>query len=57
MVVRILLTVVAFGTSLAGKYGDGDLDPNKSFVYVAVINLFSQVCWLSDSIFSFFLKE
>eukprot|EP00730_Choanoeca_flexa_P013965 TRINITY_DN5923_c0_g1_i1.p1 TRINITY_DN5923_c0_g1~~TRINITY_DN5923_c0_g1_i1.p1 ORF type:complete len:438 (+),score=86.53 TRINITY_DN5923_c0_g1_i1:103-1416(+) len=42
MVVRILVTIIAFCTELAGKYDNGNIDPSKSFLWLAMINMISQ---------------
>jgi hypothetical protein len=43
VVVRILVTFVAFCTAMAGKYDDGEIAGNNAYIYLASINFFSQV--------------
>merc|ERR1711916_278986 len=42
MVMRILVTLISFITSMTGDYGDGDMSPKKSFMYLAIANMISQ---------------
>eukprot|EP00056_Hartaetosiga_gracilis_P007562 m.109820 g.109820 ORF g.109820 m.109820 type:complete len:604 (+) comp12740_c0_seq2:13-1824(+) len=43
VVVRILSTIIAFCTELAGKYGDGDITFDKSWIYIVIMNSISQL--------------
>jgi len=43
VVIKLMITVVTFFLEATGRYEEGDLSPHGSFLYIALVNNFSQI--------------